>query len=1678
MKQIIVIAFLILFCGLGLHAQITVDFTSDITEGCGTVPANFTDLSTSTTGNIVSWNWDLASVSSMQQNPGRIFADPGIYTICLTVTDEAGNTATLCKDNYITVYALPDVDFIADPVNGCVPLTVDFKDLSSSANGDIELWIWGVGGSEGVISTSNTLDPIISTYTQADDYTVNLTVYDEKGCSATLTKDDFIKARGLERANIYSEDTFSCSFPHMASFIITNIQSGIDYHWDFGNGDQFVGTNPPPVAYDATGDYDIQIVSVEQLTDCRDTALYENYVRVGLNAEMNLSTNQVCQGKRVDFTETSGLEGATYNWEFGDGNASNVPNASHWYLEPGCYYVTLTKTFNGCEQVITSPECIEVLPEPEVNLTFDKLASCTSPAQFHLEAEVQNASLIRWSSLEFGIIEGAEVDIDIEETGHYPFELLVVGDNGCRVELQEELFVGDLELYIAGQPQLGCAPLDVTLTDSLNAEFQITSWEWTLFTEPPQIFTDESPNFLMTDPGDYDVSLSVETVNGCLDTVFFPGYVQAGIEPEVDFVADPLNTCADTIVSFTDLTTGPADTWYWLFGDGGLSYEQHPNHEYQDTGWFTVFLYVSHNGCSAIDTIKDYIHITPPIAKFEYELNCQAGMISLENTSVAADSIHWQLMDGNSLVQETGEQNPTFDIQGLDEYEVVLTVWNWETGCIDKKKQEIQSNFLAAGFTFDKLEGCDPLEIQVTDQSINAIDYEWKATGGRVYGDTLPNPMIRYIRPGIYPGIRLVVTDTFGCKDTLISEVIKVGGPEAGFELVPGSACLGGLFSLRDTSDSFGIGIETWEWVVGDSLLLLSGPNPDFSLDTLGTFPVTLRIIDSLGCEQSVQLDSALLSIPPGVNFHIDSISCVGAEIDFIVADPVPNIDYIWDFGDNNTSTGRNLTHSYDAEGVYTVCLSMDLSSGCDTMMCQDIVIEDPLAGFAADPRFADCPPLIVQFENNSAGSTQYLWQFGDQSGASDLSEPAHVYTKPGVFDVTLIAFTSDECRDTLHLEEYIKLEGPEGDFVFETEGLCAPVAVDFFGNSIDYYSYIWDFGDGVLDSSATKSIVDTTFHLFVNEGKYVPKLILIDTTNCMRTFTSPDTIIVSESVGADVGPPITICEGEDAFLTAQLEEEVPGMQYFWVFESDTICHQCLDEQLVQPPGGSYMFHTIHPNGCTFTDTLDLVVNPPPEVSITSSVTDVLCAGDTLFLEALSVSPGEYSWSTAPGLSCLSCPNPYIILQEDAGFEVFFTDEAGCVGQATVSVDVWNEEVDFAPEGETICLGDSLWLNLTEVINPLWDHASTLSCDTCMSTMAYPSITTQYAITGLNSYGCEVSDTLLLEVLPLDAVDAGESQEICLGELLVLDGDAPGPVTWSGEFPIADPTALMTTSSPASHTTYYLTLDKGLCSLSDSVDILVLEKVDLVAFGDSICPGEIAILLSEGNATELHWVETSSGLEIAVDEIAINVAPSQSADYTVVGSRSTCESDTAIAHVEVYPSFDLDLVEEVVNYPGQPIQLEANIPNPEDYFWHWYPEASLTCSSCPQPGITSDSSGQVFLTLINKETGCEATDSLVYRVLSTCSNDFVFVPNVFSPNGDGVNDTFGPLSKKHSEFLDFRVYDRWGNLIFESPDASTEWDGSYKGKFLNPGVYVYVFQVPCSIDNSIMTITGDITLVR
>ncbi len=1864
-SQLLACTFLLVFTINFSYGQVNADFVANITEGCGSLQVSFTDLSTSTAGSITSWSWDLgSSVTSSIKNPGRIYGNPGSYTICLTATDSEGNLDTECKIGYITIFELPQPDFSADPSIGCSPLDVEFTDLSISNDGNITQWIWGIGGTAGVIVDDGTIPEISSTYTSPDTYTISLTVSDDNGCINTITKNNFVTVSEDPVVDVSAPVTFSCTNPFIVDFTNNGDTQDMTYLWDFGNDTYSNLTDPGPVVYNDFGSHTVTVTVTNTISGCSETLVLEDYIQVGYPIDFDYSTDAGCEDLSVSFTDNSIDPASVVIWDFGDNTGtSSEANPTHLYTEPGCYTVTLTREVNGCSAFETSDVCIEVFEMPSIAYANNNPIGCTVPHTVAFESFTNNG--IEWA-WDFGDGTGtSNVQNPVytfNSFGAHTVNLTITNANGCSSSISTDvILIQEIQALIPTDTLEGCTPLDISLSSISTSPTAINSWEWILTnnsTSPPEIETSSSsnPDFTLVDTGYYEIKLIVGNNIGCSDTSTYTQLIAVGQQPIIDFEADPEISCVETPVTFTDQTSDNADDWIWEFGDGGFGTGEITEHEYLDTGYFDVTLYAYHHSCENVLTIDSFVQINPPIATMAVGRFCETPYyIELIDNSVGADSIFWDFGIDGIDTDTSSMREPTFTYPQTGDFTITMTVFNFDTGCSDDQTFFIQIRDVNADFNIiPPLEGCVPMTVQFDESSQDGNVYEWSAPGGSFSNASIHEPDLTYTTPGKYTDIQLVVTDQNGCQDTLIfQDTITANGISPDFTIDPSEGCRPLTVSFTDQSSSVYGNLTDWVWSFSGGAPVEHIQNPTTVFEEIGTYTVRLAVTDDWGCTAVQFIADGVDVTYPLVDFYADTLSCTSLEVDFQNTSVGKSMTYLWDFGDNQTSTDEHPTHLYQFEGIYDVCLTATDANGCDSTFCKNdyIVIADPIANLAGDSVYATCPPLIVNFDNQSLNSDQYIWDFGDNSGTSNLENPPHVYTQPGIYDLTLIASFQGHCADTLFIDDYISVEGPVGSFTFDIDSACIPAIITFYGESVDFYDYTWDFGNGIIETT-NNVMYDTMEYEYDMIGQFVPKLILEDHNSCLRVFESPDTIRLEEltldyavtdsiictgessttflnlmnsslnvnsiewifdggnpgtsnafepvvsydtagvfdviliasngfctdtlikpaaikvgetpeaafamndtlgcppfavtfsdlstvssgyiagwewdygdnsnsytqnpthvfdeegsfdvalTVTTDIGctdditntigvypppqvqvpEPYNICIGNVVELEVEFLTDTTGVIYHWLPDPTLSCTNCLSPQVNPIDTTVYYFVAENSIGCTDTSQVVVEVRPFPAPIIDMSNDTTICANSIIQITADGgTSVFEYQWdASSPGLSCYdNCFNPIASPEVSTTYVVTVTNEYECVTIEDVLVEVIDEYQPFAGADKTICEGSSTQLNITFGNDPVWMVTEGLSCAYCPDPIASPEETTTYLVEVTTDMGCEVIDTIVINIMEESEVDAGTDHVICLGERIELDAIGEGQIVWSPANSLDDNTIINPLASPTTSTTYVLSVTNDECTMIDSVSIGVAERAEVFAENQTICLGESVMLEAYGDAETFLW---SPATTLSDPMIANPIAsPTETTTYVVTGSLSTCLDDSAEITVEVIPGPETQLTEIYDFFPEQTVEVEVNTNGNGAYIYEWSPIDLVSCVSCNNPQIVPDSTMSLYVRVVDPITSCWTIDTTILRLNNDCPTDLIGVPNIFTPNNDGFNDKLelhlSPAIQETGIDM-FRIFDRWGALVFETKNANDAWDGTFKGKKLPSGVYVYYIEAPCPIGEGKILKKGDITLFK
>ena len=206
--------------------------------------------------------------------------------------------------------------------------------------------------------------------------------------------------------------------------------------------------------------------------------------------------------------------------------------------------------------------------------------------------------------------------------------------------------------------------------------------------------------------------------------------------------------------------------------------------------------------------------------------------------------------------------------------------------------------------------------------------------------------------------------------------------------------------------------------------------------------------------------------------------------------------------------------------------------------------------------------------------------------------------------------------------------------------------------------------------------------------------------------------------------------------------------------------------------------------------------------------------------------------------------------------------------------------------------------------------------------------------------------------------------------------------------------------------------------------------------------------------------------------------PADSAAIQLIVSNASGCRDTAQSTVTVnYPLLPLDIfAAQDTIAAGDTVQLIGTY-NP-DYSYIWDANTTLSNTTIYNPTARpTAANGTVYRLTATDLDGCIAVDTIIIWVQNPlCGEPYIFVPNAFTPDGDGLNDR---VFVRGSEITDveFAIYDRWGELVFQTSSQNTGWDGTFKGKNLPPDVYGYYLRCKCD-DGTLFFKKGNITLIR
>ena len=519
----------------------------------------------------------------------------------------------------------------------------------------------------------------------------------------------------------------------------------------------------------------------------------------------------------------------------------------------------------------------------------------------------------------------------------------------------------------------------------------------------------------------------------------------------------------------------------------------------------------------------------------------------------------------------------------------------------------------------------------------------------------------------------------------------------------------------------------------------------------------------------------------------------------------------------------------------------------------------------------------------------------------------------------------------------------------------------------------------------------------------------------------------------------------------------------------------CIGDSLVlstvQPAGTTYLWNTgstmdsihVHAtgtywlqlyNGCSITDSIHVTISPFPVVNLGPDIANCLSKPDTLQSSVTYTAP-TYLWSTGG-------TNDTIIVDTTGTYWLTVT-VAGCSGSDTI-------------HATAICKGKSVQAMLTA--NPAatfqWLPTAGIPANTTSSPLITPDTSAMYAV-HIYLAGCpEKVDSFFIDVQPNPVVYMGGNRVVCQNDTLHLHAYVSPQwymhyiYQWSPGTHLNDSTGPNVVFVPgdSSKMILYVSTPAG-CKSADSAMIIV-HPADFVNYSSSfsICPYDsVQFTPSVGFSYAWHPGKYLSDSNAANPWVH---ALSSQSYMAVVKSQYNC-LDTISANVTVHPAAVLNLGDSVTLYPGESYQVS---PQTNCALFAWFPASGLSNDTIPDPLITPGISTKYTVRGLT-EWGCKTIDSInVYIDLST----LLAVPNAFTPDA-GINNKLYILRRGEGTLKYYRIFNRWGNKVFETTNIDEGWDGNFNGKPQPYDVYVYQIEAQTN-DGKPFHKAGNVTLIR
>jgi gliding motility-associated-like protein len=1663
---------------------------------------------------------------SKYELPGTYtFTTAGTYRIPILAThpsvENCNNRESLYYD--IEVRGKPSTNFAINHT-GCLLDTVHFIGETVSANGfNINQWLYTFHDATTSISKDTS-----KLYAAPGTYNVNLRVVTTEGCVGDTTKEVIIGSAPVSSFSI--DDPAVCEGSNI-SFNSTAAYAGItNYYWDFGDG-TIVNTPSPAAqthAYPTFGTYTVRhSISVGPVC-ISDTS--DQVVTVSAIPTTSFTYPAGCLPATgvVQFTSTAfaadGQPITSHLWTFGDpasgaANTSALANPTHTYPGFGNYTITYQTSTAACSKDTTVNATFNLAPAfsyPALADVCQNSATTINVATATVTNAVPGAGVYNGpGTTAAGIFDPAAAG-----AGTHTIWYVYTANSGCKDSISQTITVDptpEANFTIAGA---GCLPPTGTVTFTYSGTAQTgQTYAWD-FGDPASGVNNTSalqnPTHNYT-TGNYTITLTVTNpATGCVVTETVtqtfnvtPALNYPALAPTCENLTN-VNIATATVtngVTGTGVYSGPGTTAAGIFDPSVAG-----------AGTHTITYTFTGTGNCVATTTQTILVNAKPNASFTYPTAAclpASGIANFTyNGSMSAGQTYvWNFGDPASGANNTSTaQNPSHTYTNTGTYSVSVTVTN-ANGCIDDSVINNIVFSVTPALSFPALTAVcsNDASFSVANATVtNGV------SGTGVYSGPGTDAAGNFDPAAAGPGTHTITytfTSSANCVASIARTILVNAAPSATFTAST-TACLPANGNVVFTYTGTAQPGQTYAWNFGDpasganNTSAIANPSHNFAE---GNYMIILTVTNpATGCIDKDTLVQTF-ALTPALAYPALTATCENlTNVNVATATVTNGVAGTGVYSGPGTSSAGIFNPTIAGAGTHTITYTFTSSANCVASITQTIVVNaKPNASFTYPT--AACLPAtgIANFTYNgsmSAGQT-YLWNFGDPaSGANNTStaqNPSHTYTNTGSYSVSVTVTNANGCIDDSVINNIVFSVTPALNYpvlAAVCENLTSVnVATATVTNGVT--------GTGVYSGPGTSAagIFDPSV---AGPGTHIITYTFTSTGNCVSSITQ--NIVVNARPAASFTYPTAACLPATGIANFTYNGSMSaGQTYLWNFGDPASGANNIST--AQNPShtytntGSYSVSVTvtNANGCIDDSVINNIVfsvtpalNYPALTAVCENLTSVNVATATVTNGVTGT--GVYS---GPGTSAAGIFDPSVAGAGTFTIMYTFTSTGNCVSTITQNIVVNPKPVSAFTITPDICLGQQANITSNATIPTgtitTWKwffgdgNTATYTNGNAFSYLytAFGSYTVK--LVTVSADGCEsdtAMQTITVGTVPVASFTMPAS--VCMPDGVTFTNNSTvsdgSTLTYAWNF--GDPASgVNNTSTATSPTHVYATAGSYTISLratggngcfKDTVQVFdQFFNKPIAAFSvnpTELCQGTDNVftdLSTAPNSTisSRLWIFGDGTTSTATNPTKRYTNPGIYQVKLVVTNAQGCVSDTFPQSITVHLQPVIDAGPSFVVAQGSVIQFAATAnDNSGATAYLWTPSAGLSAPASLTPQLTAIAD-QTYTLTATGSGNCTATDFITVKILKPLK-----IPNAFSPNGDGVNDTWIIENLSDYPGAIVEIYNRYGQIVMKSTGYSRPWDGTTNGKPLPLATYYYIIQ----LKNGFKPLNGSITIIK